>query len=118
MNVQLLINVFHFSSFPGSFWVIAGAVLLIIIITGIISIVHCLRTTRGASRALNLPIPSLPEDRTPLNSEPDNPVPVSIDTKIQNLKEATLESLFIKCNGRLMTNNQKKLVKIRENNNK
>lgn len=78
VNMQLLISVFHFSPFPGSFWVIAGAVLLIIIITGIISIVHCLRTTRGASRALNLPIPSLPEDRTPLNSEPDNPVPVSI----------------------------------------
>lgn len=41
-------------------------------------IVCCLRATQRASRALALPIPLLPDDQTPLNAEPEHPVPVSL----------------------------------------
>ncbi|XP_055703025.1 uncharacterized protein LOC129801748 [Phlebotomus papatasi] len=39
-------------------------------------IVCCLRATQRASRALALPIPLLPDDQTPLNAEPEHPVPM------------------------------------------
>ncbi|GAB0098404.1 Protein arginine N-methyltransferase [Sergentomyia squamirostris] len=39
-------------------------------------IVCCLRATPRASRALALPIPLLPDDQTPLNAEPEHPVPM------------------------------------------
>ena len=52
--------------------------------------VRCLKATSGASGALALPHPLLPEDLTPLNAEPDYSVPVSI------LKKIRLNTMFKK----------------------
>lgn len=67
------------------------ALVAILVVCGILfltvcGVVRCLRTTPRASTALALPIPLLTEDQTPLNAEPDQPVPVSHMFVVLNFK--------------------------------
>lgn len=67
----------HFSLFSGYIIAIVAISLIGAFAITLVGAVRCLRATRRASRALALPIPLLPEDRTPLNAEPEHSVPVS-----------------------------------------
>lgn len=49
-----------------------------VLIIALFGVIRCLRATSQGRPPRALAIALLPEDRTPLNAEPDNPVPVSI----------------------------------------